>query len=265
MRLTVHSLGVFAATGGKAHEAGRPLVIFLHGAGMDHSVWALQSRYCAHHGHNVLAADFPGHGGSEGAPLTSVGALADWTADLIAAAGAERAILIGHSMGALVALETAARRPERVAGLALVGVAAKVPVHPDLLAAARANEHQSVDMVSLWGLGGAATLGGAPSPGQWMLGATERLLERSGPGVLHADLAACDAFGGAGAAAGKVVCPTLLILGERDQMTPPKGGRALAGLIANAKITEIKGAGHMMMIEKPDETLAALKPLLALG
>lgn len=151
MRLEIDGRSVLAGAGGGAQESGQPLVIFLHGAGMDHSVWALQSRWFAHHGVRVLAVDLPGHGGSAGPPLTEIGALADWTARLIEAAGAERAALVGHSMGALVALETAARYPRRVASLVLIGVAVKMPVHPDLLAAAKANSHDAIDMVSLWG------------------------------------------------------------------------------------------------------------------
>ena len=161
MRLELDSRPVFAATGGRANEPGRPLVVFLHGAGMDHSVWALQSRWFAHHGHRVLAVDLPGHGGSAGPALTEIGALAEWTARLIGAVGAERAALVGHSMGALIGLETAARHPALVARMALIGVAGKMPVHPELLAAAKANSHAAVDMVSLWSLGAPATLGGS--------------------------------------------------------------------------------------------------------
>lgn len=194
MRLELDHRQVFAATGGRAHEPKQTLILFLHGAGMDHSVWALQSRWFAYHGANVLAVDLPGHGGSAGPALTDIGALADWTARLIGAVGAARAALVGHSMGALIALETAARHPELVAGMALIGAAAKMPVHPDLIAAAKENSHVAIDMVSLWGLGASAALGGNNAPGLWMLGGTERLLEKAAPGVLHADLAACNAY-----------------------------------------------------------------------
>jgi pimeloyl-ACP methyl ester carboxylesterase len=161
-------------------------------------------------------------------------------------------------MGALVALETAARHPARVERLALVNAAAKMPVHPDLLASARANSHIAVDMVSLWGLGAAATLGGNQTPGLWMLGGAARLLEQSAPGLLYADLAACDAYQTGAAAAAKVTCPTTLILGERDMMTPLKAGRALAALIAAARTEALAGAGHLATIERPDATLDAL-------
>jgi pimeloyl-ACP methyl ester carboxylesterase len=265
MRLEIDGRAVLASDGGAAHAPSRPLVVFLHGAGMDRSVWSLQSRWFAHHGWNALAVDLPGHGGSQGPPLPDIGALADWTAALILAAGAERAALAGHSMGALIALETAARRPERVSALALIGVATKMPVHPDLLAAAQANASEAIDMVSLWSLGPTATLGGAPAPGTWMLGGAEQLLARSAPGVLHADLAACNAYAGALAAAAKVACPATLILGERDQMTPLKGGRALAEAIAGAKTVVVASAGHMLMTERPAETLAALKSAFGRG
>jgi pimeloyl-ACP methyl ester carboxylesterase len=263
MKLEIDHRQVFAATGGADPDPSRPLVVFLHGAGMDHSVWALQSRWAAHHGWRVLAIDLPGHGRSDGPPLTDIGAMADWTARLVEAAGAARAALVGHSMGALVALETAARHPGRVARLALIGVSARMPVHPDLLAAAKAGSHAAVDMVSLWSLGAPATLGGSPAPGLWMLGGAERLLEAAPPGVLYADLAACDAYRGAAAAAAKVVSPTTVILGERDLMTPLKGGQALAALIAGARMIVLPGAGHMPMAERPNETRQAIGAALA--
>ncbi|PPQ38717.1 Pimeloyl-ACP methyl ester carboxylesterase [Rhodoblastus acidophilus] len=258
MKLTLDRRAVFAGTGGYAHDAAQPLAVLLHGAGMDHTIWALQSRALARRGLRVVAVDLPGHGASEGPPLGSIEELADWTAALIRAAGAGRALIAGHSMGSLIALETAARHPERVAGLALIGTAAAMPVHADLLAAAAANDDAAIAMVSLWGLGATATLGGGPAPGLWMLGGARRLLERAGPGVLHADLAACAAYANGAEAAAALRCPATLILGGRDQMTPLKAGQALAGLIADAHIVALEGAGHLLTIERPDDVLAAL-------
>jgi pimeloyl-ACP methyl ester carboxylesterase len=258
VNLDIDGRAVFASTGGKEHDPTQPLIVFLHGAAMDHSVWALQSRWFAHHGANALAVDLPGHGRSAGPALTDIAALADWTDRLIAIAGGGGAWLVGHSMGALIALETAARHPIRAERLSLVGTAAKILVQPGLLAAAKANSHSAVDMVSLWGLGGNATLGGNEAPGVWMLGNVQRLLEKAPPGVLHTDLAACDAYGAGAESATKVACPTSLILGERDMMTPIKGGRALAALIGGAKTTVLSGAGHMLMTERPGEVLEAL-------
>ena len=88
MRLAVDGVEIFAATGGRTHDRAQPLIVFLHGAGLDHSVWALLARWFAHRGWAVLAPDLPGHGRSGGEPLVSIGAMADWTAGLIEVAGA---------------------------------------------------------------------------------------------------------------------------------------------------------------------------------
>lgn len=258
MNLTIDGADVFIATGGRPADPALPAIVFLHGAGFDHSVWALQSRWFAHHGHAVLAPDLPGHGRSSGAPLTSVAEMAEWTAKLIAQAGFAKARIVGHSMGTLIALELAARHPERVTSLALIGTAAAVPVGPDLLKAAEANHHDAVDMVTIWGLGFTAELGGNTSPGLWMHGGAERILERNRPGVLHNDLAACNAYADGAAAAAKVKVPATIILGERDMMTPSRNGRALAAMIPHARLVVLKGAGHTMMVERPDAVLDEL-------
>jgi pimeloyl-ACP methyl ester carboxylesterase len=264
MQFMIEGRPVCGATGGRAHEPGRPLALFVHGAGLDHSVWALQSRWLAFHGWNVLALDLPGHGLSAGPPLPDIGTMAAWLGAIIAAAEPQiSAALIGHSMGSLVALETAAQFPERVRSLVLIGAAAAMPVHPDLLAAAAANDHAAIDMVNLWGYGFAASLGGSRAPGVWMVGAGERLLERAMPGVLHNDLAACNSYREGLTAAAKVAAPALLISGERDQMTPLKGARALAARISGAKLLTLAGAGHMLMAERPYEVVDALAEHLA--
>ena len=259
MILTLDGKAVFAATGGRAFDAALPAVVFVHGAGMDRTVWSLQTRYFAHHGHAVLALDLPGHGKSEGPALESVEAIGDWLGRFVAAAGLEKAARVGHSMGAIAVLECAARHPGKVAALALLGVAPEMPVHPDLLAAAQADDHRAFELVTAWGHGAPAHLGGHKAPGVWMLGGGERVLERSLSGVLYADLAACDAYRGAPAAAAKVACPALVVMGDQDKMTPARAGARLVEAIAGARAVTLSGAGHMMMIEKPDATLDALR------
>src|ERR1700675_148050 len=105
MQLNVNGVDTFVATGGRSFDASQPTIVLLHGAGFDHTTWALHSRWFAHHGLGVLAPDLPGHGRSSGAPLKSIGAMADWTAALLDAACAATARLVGHSMGSLIALE----------------------------------------------------------------------------------------------------------------------------------------------------------------
>jgi pimeloyl-ACP methyl ester carboxylesterase len=259
MQLSVQGTDIFVSTGGRDFDASLPTAVLLHGAGFDHTTWALHSRWFAHHGYGVLAPDLPGHGRSGGAPLTSIADMADWTAALISAAGAQKARLVGHSMGSLIAVETAARHPDKVSALNLIGTAAAMTVGPDLLKAAQANDRDAVDMMSIWGLGFPAGLGGSLAPGLWMLTGAQRVLENNRPGVLFTDLSACNAYQNALAAAAKVSVPTTLILGERDMMTPSKAGKVLAAAIPNARTIVLSGAGHMMMNERPDELLAALQ------
>jgi len=259
MQLSVNGTDIFAATGGREFEASQPTLVLLHGAGFDHSTWALHSRWFAHHGYGVLAPDLPGHGRSAGIPLATIAEMADWTAALLDAAGATSARLVGHSMGSLIALETAARHPARVSALGLIGTAATMTVGPDLLTAAAANDHSAVDMVSIWGLGFQAELGGSLAPGLWMHSGAQRVLEQCRPGVLFNDLSACNAYQNALAAAARITVPTTLVLGERDMMTPAKAGKALAAALPNSRTVVLPGAGHMMMVERPDELLAALQ------
>jgi pimeloyl-ACP methyl ester carboxylesterase len=259
MQLSVNGFDTFVATGGRDFDRSLPTMVLLHGAGFDHSSWALHSRWFAHHGYGVLAPDLPGHGRSSGAPLPTIADMADWTADLINAAGVAKARLVGHSMGSLIALETAARHPAKVSALSLIGTAATMTVGPDLLKAAEANDRSAIDMVSIWGLGFQAELGGSLAPGLWMHSGAQRVLEQCRPGVLFNDLRACNAYQNALAAAAGVTVPTTFILGERDMMTPAKAGKMLAAALPNARTILLRGAGHMMMAERPDELLAALQ------
>src|SRR6476469_8909718 len=231
MQLTVNAADAFVATGGRRFDVSLPAVVMLHGAGVDHSTWALHSRWFAHHGYSVLAPDLPGHGRSSGTPLPTIADMADWTAALLDAAGAPKARLVGHSMGSLIALETSARHPDKVSSLSLIGTAATMTVGPDLLKAAEANSPDAFDMVSIWGLGFKAELGGSLAPGLWMHQGAQRVLQQSRPGVLYNDLSACNSYQNALAAAAAVKVPATFILGER----------------------------HMMMVEAPDELLAALQ------
>ena len=259
MQLSVNGVETFVATGGRPFEPSLPAMVLLHGAGFDHSTWALHSRWFAHHGYSVLAPDLPGHGRSSGKPLTTIADMADWTSALLDAAGATTARLVGHSMGSLIAIETSARHPDKVSALSLIGTAATMTVGPDLLKAAEANDTAAIDMVSIWGLGFKAELGGSLAPGLWMHQGAQRVLERTAPGVLYSDLNACNAYQNALAAAAQVKVPTTVILGERDMMTPAKAGKTLAAAIPNARTVVLPGAGHMMMVEQPDELLAALR------
>ncbi len=182
MLLDVQGREVYAYTGSRPLVAAQPVVVFVHGAASDHSVWALQSRYFAHHGFNALAVDLPGHGRSGGDPLSSVEAIADWLAALLDAAAPGRASLVGHSMGALATLECAARIPARIERIVLLGVAVPMEVSDDLIDAVRRDEHAAYALINGWSFSARRTLGGNAVPGLWMTGNSMRLLERSAAG-----------------------------------------------------------------------------------
>jgi pimeloyl-ACP methyl ester carboxylesterase len=262
VNFTVDGRQAFAYTAAHALEAAKPTVAFLHGAGLDHSLFGLQSRYFGYHGRNVLALDFPAHGRSEGPPVGSVPEMADWTMRLLDAARVERASLVGHSMGSLVALECAARHPARVERIALLAVAYPMKVSDVFLQAAKENRHDAYDMENIWGHAPQVPLGANPNPGMWMYGDTLARLERLAPGVLYNDLLACHTYAGGEAAAAKVQCPALFVLARRDQMTPLRQGMEFAKLLPTAKTVQLGASGHTVMTEDPDEVLDALKAFL---
>ena len=256
---------VYAYTASRPIDHALPFAVFVHGAQHDHSVWALQSRYFANHGFNALAVDLPGHLRSAGPALTSIGALADWLAALLDAVNAPQAFVAGHSMGSLIALEFAARHPERAQRIALLATAYPMTVAPSLLEAAREREPEAIALVNAWSHSTLAAKPSSPGPGFWLRGMNQRLMERVAARgeaqLFHTDFAACNAYADGLASAAKVRCPVRLIVGKRDAMTPPRAARGVADAFAQAGTavdTVTLDAGHALMTEQPDATLDAL-------
>jgi len=249
---------VYVGTSGREIDAARESVVFVHGAGQNHTIWVLPTRHFVRKGFNVLSVDLPGHGRSAGPCLSSIEDMADWIGKMLSVAGLARAGLVGHSMGSLVALATAARHPDRVRCLAMVGTAAPMPVSDALLTTSAANDRTALEMLTFWGHSSTAHLGGSPTPGMWMLGCGLRLLEEAGQGVVHADLTACNAYADGLEHAAQVACPTLLILGERDAMTPVRATHSLMAAIPNVTTVVLPGSGHALLSERPDPVLDAL-------
>ena len=258
MQLRFNGKAAFAYTASQDVDLSKRTIVFLHGAGLDHSWWGLQSRYFGYHGFNVLAVDLPAHGRSEGPPLAGVGGMADWVSACLKELRIEKANLVGHSMGSLIALEFAARCPRNVEKIALIGVAYPMKVSDGFLDAARRNDPAAYDMETIWGHAPQVPFSGNPNPGMWMYGDTLARLSRLAPGVLHADLAACNGYAAGMDSAAKVKCPALFILGTRDMMTPPKGALALAKAMPDSKTVIIEPSGHSLMAEAPDAILNAL-------
>jgi pimeloyl-ACP methyl ester carboxylesterase len=255
----------YAYTGGKPFDPALPCVVFIHGAMHDHSGWTLLARWCAHHGFGVLALDQPGHGRSAGPPLDSVQALADWTLALMSAAGVQQATLVGHSMGTLIALEAAARAPERVSRLVLLGSAYPMQVSQALLGTARDAPYQAIDMVNALSIGSWASKPSFPAPGMWVHGSNRALMRNQQAlsaelNLFEHDFRLCDAYRGGEQAMARVQCPTTLITGARDQMTPPKATQALAAALRAQ--TVLVPSGHLQPAEAPDAVLKALRQAL---
>ncbi len=251
MIVSVDGVAAHASTGGVELSGSDPVVVLIHGAGMDSTVWQLQTRYLAHRGFRAVAVDLPGHGRSAGEALGSVGAMADWVARFVAAAGFDAVHVVGHSMGTFVALELAGRHAAIVRSITLCGTATAMPVHPDLLDAAARDLPAAAALMASWGHDKPAHVGVNPTPGLWMLGGARALVENSAPGVLTADFGACVAYANATTAASAVTCPATVIIGLGDRMTPPKSGRALAAALPSARVVELAGTGHSMMTENP--------------
>jgi pimeloyl-ACP methyl ester carboxylesterase len=270
MELTIAAAGgprtAYAYTGGKSFDPALPAVVFVHGALHDHSVWTLLARWFAHHGHAVLALDLPGHGRSAGPALESIEVLADWVLATLDAAGARKAALVGHSMGSLIALEAAARAPERATHLVMVGTAYPMAVSPALLDTARDEPLKAIDMVNAFSHAGIAAKPSFPGPGMWLHGGNRTLMRRMQDGysagnLFLTDFQVCDRYAGGLEAAAKVRCHVRLVLGEADQMTSPKKTAPFAAAL-RADVVMLP-AGHALMTEVPDGLLAAVRGALA--
>ncbi|MBY0466575.1 MAG: alpha/beta hydrolase [Burkholderiales bacterium] len=270
MNIEVNGHTLYAYTGGKPFNPAQPTLVFIHGVLNDHSVWILQSRFFAHHGWNVLAIDQPGHGRSSGPAPKSVADVSAAVLGLLDALGVQQAALAGHSFGSLIALHTAATAPERVSHLIMVGTAFPMRVSPALLDASLNQPEKAIAMVNVFSH---STLSPPPSalgPGTWLYGGSQALMRRvlasnTAENVFHTGFSACDSYADGEADMAAVRCPVAFILGDRDQMTPPKAAQSLVkGARATGQPVSVATlpAGHSLMTEDPEGTLAAMRAFL---
>ncbi len=257
---------LYAYTGGKPFDAELPTIVFLHGGEHDHSVWILQSRYMAHHGYGVLALDLPGHMRSAGPALTTIEAMAEHIGEALKACSARRLLLVGHSMGSLIALELGTRLRDAVVGVALVATASPMRVSETLLDATESSPASAMDMINVWSHSASIAAfdrkPSSPGPGfsnVWQnLRLMQRIAQRNGSDVLHADFVACNSYQRGAQAAAELSCPVLFVLSASDSMTPARAAQRLIDACNDATVVTLHGAGHSLMAENPDGTREAL-------
>ena len=262
MHFEVSGKQVFATTGGKEFDNGKPVVIFLHGSGFDHTTWNLQSRFFAFRDYSALALDLPGHTNSEGPPLESIEQMAEWLNDVVTALDIDNISLVAHSQGCLIALEYASRYPERLRSVSLVTSGLATPVNDALLTAAQENPDTAIAMMTGWGFGAAGHLHQGPSPGNSMVAGGSKVMRGNTPGALAADLNACNNYTNGKQAAPKMAGPIQVIVAGKDRMAPRKATDELIAHLQGPEVELIPESGHMVPQEVPNKCRALLKDFI---
>jgi pimeloyl-ACP methyl ester carboxylesterase len=248
--LATHSGAIFYAQRGKAG----PALLCLHGAGGTHRHWGNQLRDLSDIA-RVYALDLPGHGRSSAtaAEPASVAGYSAALLDFMDACGLDQAVLVGHSMGGAIALWTALDAPGRVLGLGLVGTGARLRVAPAILGGFDSDLAATIRLIVDYAY--------APATPDALLRQAEADYAGANPVVFRNDFSACDSFD-IRARLAEIHCPTAIICGSADRLTPPKYSETLRDGIPGATLTLVPNAGHMAMVEQPDAVSQALRELL---
>ena len=165
------------------------------------------------------------------------------------------AVLVGHSMGGAVALKAAIRFPERVLGLCLMGCGPWLRVAPAIL--------QSASDPSTFQAAVRLITDNSFSPqadSRLKEPAAQRLAETR-PSVMYGDFLACDTYNVTDLLS-KVSIPTYILCGAFDKMVPLKSSEFLRDNIAGAQMDVLPNAGHMLMLEQPNQTADKLSGFL---
>lgn len=235
----------------RASPDARVTPVMIHGSGGTHRVWLavmnlLKQAWC-------IALDLPGHGRSGGRGRDTIADYADLMLDFLDAMRIKKAVLIGNSLGGAVALDLALRQDKRVAGLVLIGTGARLRVKPEFLAGIGDNFEETVHVLVSWFYG--------PQAKAELVKQGELELRASLPPLLFKDFSACDRFD-VMERLGEIRVPTLVICGEEDRLTPRKYSEYLREHISGARLVIVPRAGHMVMIEKPQEVAGAVREFL---
>jgi len=231
----------------------RPPVLLLHGAGGSHASWPPQIRRL--NGQRVFAPDLPGHGKSDGLGSQEIVEYAKAIVEFMKAIRLGPAVVIGFSMGSAIALSLALRYRKRALALGLIGSGAKMRVAESTL------ELASNPSMFLPAIETVVEDSYSPNVDPYIKELAVQQMAETRQAVLYSDFLACDAFN-AMEKVNKIQIPTLLITGSADRMTPPNRAQYLQSQIEGAQLEIVEGAGHMVMIERPDEVAALLTDFL---
>jgi len=259
MKISIDNNEVYLYTNNRTPDPAKPSVVFVHGAGFDHSVWTLFARHFSRLGWNAIALDLPGHGRSAGEPIASIEGMATWLQRVLEALQLDRVALVGHSMGSLIALASAASLGNKTSHLVLIGSIAPMPVSDPILDATANKPNNAHTMLTSFSFSKQNLLGGNPNPGMWMISDSMRRYETEMSEALDIDMRACNAYSDGLSAAEQISCPTLMIHGDADRLTPIRATKPLVQVISDSNLATIPGCGHSLMVEAPNEVLNHMK------
>ncbi len=233
--------------------AHRQSLVFIHGSGSNSGVWVHQYGRL-HSLFNIAAVNLPGHGSSGGHPADSIAGYVENVKDMLDVLALERPVLIGHSMGAAIVLGLAAKYPQIMAGVVLLGGGVTLPVNPDILDGLERQPNLVLDMICKFSL--------AKENRPKLFDALRANLSETDIGVIASDMQACNKAD-LTPDLPNIRVPALVICGAQDKMTPPAASEKIAAGIKGAKLLLVDGAGHMVMMEKPDNVNDAVKEFCA--
>lgn len=259
---------VLISDGGKNWLPSQPWIVLLHGAQNDHSVWHAQAKALATAGWNVVAPDLPAHGQSDGSPKQSIQEMAAWTARLLSTLGISQAVLAGHSMGSLIALELAVSQKNLCLKLLLLGTALPMPVAPSLLNMCQEQASDAIRLIAKWshnpGKVQADETAAASISGR-LLALMESIHQNHSAAVLPTDMHACNDYQPDFTKIEELYCPVHLIAGEADKMTSLKAAQSACTRFRHAVLHVIPAAGHALMTESAPETTKIITDILKIN
>lgn len=230
-----------------------PVLVFVHGAGSTGRVWQAQWTWFGDKA-GVIVPDLPGHGGSGGSGCDSIDAYADTVVRLMQKLDRGKYVLIGHSMGGATAQTVALLHPELLSGLVLVSTGSRLRVAPQVFSSIETDYRQYLDISVSFSL--------SESADERTKQAFRDVLSTTSPGVAYNDFKACDRFDVMERIAG-IPVRTLILAGDRDMLTPLKYSRFLHEKISGSALKVFGDAGHMVMMEKPEEVNREIESFLS--